>query len=169
MMGWPCSLLAAALWRAGPGPAPCLYSAVKLPVVVGRTGPGGGGGDGVLESWRADQPRLRSRDVSWPTPISTPSMNCWSNQSYRISKQSHRGDPVVMYQNHRLRTRTMTQCNQHLQVKLCGAKDVLWDTSQLLWYGFKNIYILVLVGEGGHKDGGRYGGVGRWVGLGYKM
>ena len=71
----------------------------------------------------------------------------------------------------------MTHCNEHLQVKICRQRDIVWDTLwrmiasmmtyfSMLWFLFvcKCLCVCVILGKvSSVKDA--YEGMGRWVGL----
>ena len=48
----------------------------------------------------------------------------------RITGRSPGKDPILMVsQKPELLNQTpMTYCNEHLQVEMCGQRDILWDT-----------------------------------------
>lgn len=53
----------------------------------------------------------------------------------RTTGRSH-GEGLVLMVFQKPRTRPMTHCEEHLQVKMCGQKSILWDT--LTHYSFQD-------------------------------
>jgi hypothetical protein len=146
-------------WRAGPTLAS--YSTGRASWVKCWRANSGGVAMGELAGWPTQLPlRPRSRALSWPTPISAPSINCWrvwrghSHRSKAAGSLQHRattgylrGISIRIQDWHCCRsqkpqTRPMTHCNKHLQEKMCGQEgmlcDTLWHTaaSMMRWFFF---------------------------------
>lgn len=110
-----------------------------------------------------------------------------TQRSNRITGRSPDVDLILMMsQKPEISNRSITHCNEHLKVKVCGQRDILGDT---LWHGtastiscFQCVVVDILVGVvdgsmrvcvsmcvlfGGRrfaKVKGRYAGMGSWAG-----
>jgi hypothetical protein len=103
--------------------------------------------------------------LSWLSVTAASSMNCWSmwkSYSYRSKVQDLHGTEQqqdiqedscgksstdCVAEARGLKTRLMTQCNKHLQIKTCGQKCILGDSRVWLYcYSFHyDVYVYVYV------------------------
>ena len=107
-------------------------------------------GGAVKEVWPTQlPPKPRIRAMSWFTNKSISSANPWDvwrgwsccskttgSSWYRDTTGQPGGDLMRIqywwcHRSQRSWTRPMAHCNEHLQEKMCGQRDMVWDT---LWY-----------------------------------